>query len=228
MTELKQPNKDDTNEQPQATPSATPKRSSRRTFLLAGVGIGAVALLGGAAYAAGNLMNGQLQVGGGGNGFSIGTGPGGQQNVQLKMPPIKNAPQIPSTSPDATGLFLRRQDQSLFLGTGRIQMMFQKDSNGQMHTSATNDGPEVEVVVNHDTALYVDKTPITMEAAQSGQTLQQVVEPVESLDAMTANLGKSDVLSAWGQKVGSRVIAKVLLYRPPMVQPPPGAASGGK
>ncbi len=211
--------------EPQVIPPAAPpvmpsKRSSRRTFLLAALGAGGVVLLGGAAYAAGNLMH--IAPAGGGNGFSVSNGPGGQQRVQFKLPPIKNAPQIPSSDPDAVGLFLRRQDQSIFLGTGKIQMMFMKDSSGQVHTSATNDGPEVEVVVNHDTKLYVDKTVITMEAAQSGKEIQQVVEPVASLDAMAANLSKTDVLSAWGQKVGNRLIATVLLYKPPDFQAGPG------
>lgn len=223
MTELDKTNINETSEQPQAsevievTSNTPPKRSSRRTFLMAALGVGGVALLGGAAYAAGKLMTPATSANGDGDkgGIAIASnGPGGAQ--MFKMPPIKNAPEIPEQEPDVRGLYLRRQDQSIFIGTGNVKVGLMKDSSGQSNSSAEHDGPEVEVVVNHNTAIYIDKTPITQEAMKSGAELQQVVEPVESLDDLTANLSKTDTLSVWGEKSGSRVVAKVMLYRSPM------------
>ncbi len=222
MTEPDKTNINETSEQPQAsevievTPNALPKRSSRRTFLLVALGVGGVALLGGAAYAAGKLMSPATSMDKGDGGIVLSSsGPAGSK--QFKMPPIKNAPEIPAQTPDVMGLFLRRQDQSIFIGTGNIKIAAMRDSSGQSDSSAEHDGPEVEVVVNHNTAMYIDKTPITQEAMESGAELQQVVEPVESLDDLTANLSKTDTLSVWGEKSGSRVVAKVLLYRSPMM-----------
>lgn len=223
MTEPDNTNINGTSEQPQAsevievTPNALPKRSSRRTFLLVALGLGGVALLGGAAYAAGKLMPqaSSANSGGKGDGGIAIAGPGGTQ--MLKMPPIKHAPEIPDLEPDVQGLYLSRKDQSIFIGTGNVSVGVMMDSNGGSDSSATHDGPEVEVVVNHNTAMYIDKTPITQEAMESGAELQQVVEPIESLDDLTANLSKTDTLSVWGEKSGSRVVAKVLLYRSPMM-----------
>lgn len=228
MTEINQPNTSETNEPNEqaqlpevvvveATPVHSPQRSSRRTFLMVALGLGGVALLGGAAYAAGQLMTPATSANDGGNKGGIAISSGGSGGTQmLKMPPIKNAPEIPAQEPDVQGLYLSRKDQSIFIGTGNVKIGVMTDSSGKSDSSASHDGPEVEVVVNHNTKIYIDKTPITIEAMKSGETLQQVVEPVESLSDLTEKLSKTDTLNVWGDKAGNRVVARIMLYRQPM------------
>lgn len=70
------------------------------------------------------------------------------------------------------------------------------------------DGPQVEVVVTHDTLIYKDVTD--MPAPKSGsdvQVLAQVVEP-GSLD----DLNENSIVTMWGQKQGDRTIADVIVY----------------
>jgi hypothetical protein len=223
MTEINPQNTSETNApNTQAAPAevveveATP-RSNRRTFLMVALGLGGVALLGGAAYAAGKLMTPANATNGGskgGDGIAI-AGPGGTQ--VLKMPPIKRAPEIPELEPDVQGVYLNRKDQSIFIGTGNVSISMMSDSNGKSNADATHDGPDLEVVVNHSTKIYLDKTPITIEAMKEGKELQQVVEVIESLDDLTDKLSKTDTLTIWGDKVGDRVVARIILYRQPMV-----------
>ena len=198
----------------------TPRRVSRRTAILAAGGAGVVVLLGGAAYVAGQLLNNNQprQEGGGGGELAImtGSGGGGQQKM-YKMPAIKPAPEMPANEPDVMGLYLRREDNSLFLGTGGIQVAIQKDATGEGKASAKNSGPTVEVVVTRDTQLFRDKTPITQKDLEAGEPIQQVVERVDSLDTFVEDIGDTDTLQAWGQKNGDRYVATVLLHRAPMM-----------
>ena len=133
------------------------------------------------------------------------------------MPPIKHAPEIPELEPDVQGVYLSRKDQSIFIGTGNVSISMMSDSSGKSDADATHDGPDVEVVVNHNTKIYVDKTPVTVEAMKEGKELQQVVEAIASLDGLTDKLSKTDTLTIWGDKVGDRVVAQIILYRQPMV-----------
>jgi hypothetical protein len=223
MTEINPQNTSETNApNTQAAPveaveAEVAQRSSRRTFLMVALGLGGVALLGGAAYAAGKLMTpANPAMGGnkGGENIAI-AGQGGTQ--VLKMPPIKPAPEIPELEPDVQGVYLNRKDQSIFVGTGNVSISMMSDSSGKSDADATHDGPDVEVVVNHNTKIYVDKTPITVEAMKEGKELQQVVETIASLDDLTDKLSKTDTLTIWGNKVGDRVVARIILYRQPMV-----------
>ena len=194
-------------------------RRSRRTFLLAAGGVGLAAVLGGAAYVAGNLLNASQKDGaGGGNDFMLNAGgPGGKQVKMYHSPKIKNAPEIPNTPPDVTGLYVRRQDNSVYVGTGEVQVMIQRDATGKSQANAKHSGPDVEVVVNHDTKLYEDKTPITQQDMEADRELQQVVAPITSLDDLLQNISTTDSLNAWGQRIGDRLIAKIVLHRPPML-----------
>lgn len=203
--------------------TAQPARRPRRTFLLAAGGVGIVAVLGGAAYVAGNLLNPPKPGVGGGSEIMVrGGGPGGPVVKEFHSPKIKNAPEIPASEPDVAGLYLRRQDNSVFLGTGEIEMMVQKDAGGKTAANAKHSGPDVEVVVNRDTKIYLDKTPITQKDLEEGKELQQVIEPVASLDDLVKDLNTTDSLLAWGQKVGDRLIARTLLHRPPLMLGGPG------
>ncbi len=187
-------------------------RASRRRSILIGVGVAVVVvLLAGAAFVGGRLLNGQGLPGLSSGGPILSIGPGGARGVQIKSSDILPAKELPQTPADVRGLFDHRQDQSIFVGTGRVQMSVMKDQSGQVHTSASHSGPVVEVVVTSQTKIYKDVTMNQFNGPPpQGQKIQQVVEP-GSLD----EVGQNSTLTVWGRQTGDRYIADVLVYSPP-------------
>jgi hypothetical protein len=194
-------------------PSSTPPGSSKKWYI-----IGAVLLvfLAAAVFLGARLIKSSFNVGLGGDSgpsFAImrkGGGGGQAKSIRLNMTPAK---ELPKDKPSANGLFVRREDQSIFIGTGNVQMMFKKSSGSSSSSndvSAKYDGPVVEVVVNHETKIYQDITEMMPpDSTNSGEvTIQQVVKP-GSLD----DLGQNSIVSVWGEKRGDRYIAKVITFR---------------
>ncbi len=182
----------------------------KKPILIIGGIVVLVVVLAGAAFVAGQLLNGQglpLQVSAGGMKLALSQGGKPGQQVQLNIQPAKELPQTPA---DTKGLFDHRQDSSIFVGTGNVRMLMQKDQSGNVTTSATHDGPTIEVVVTPQTVVYKDVTLRQFNGQPpSGQKIQQVVEP-GSLD----EVGQNSTLTAWGKKTGDRIIADVLVYTP--------------
>ena len=177
-----------------------------------------VAVLAGAAFVGARMLAASDQAaagvpGGGGRVMQIinddGSGP-----VALNIR-IEPAPELPDRPAETAGLFVRRQDNSLIVGTGNITLDVEVDgATGEETVTTNHTGPEVEVVVSRDTVIYHDITEIDVEpsARQSGEmTVQQVVEPVDSL----AEIGENTEVQAWGEKRGDRVVAEVLVYHQP-------------
>jgi hypothetical protein len=200
----------------------------RKTGLIIG-GIVLVLVLAGAAFLGGRLLNkkapqtnnlipGMEIVKGGGGGPSSsagmvvsGDGPG-QQSIQINFKP---APELPELQPDANGLFLKREDNRITLGTGNVGMTISSSSSSgegvvSSEPQASYDGPEVEVVVTQATKIYRDITP--MDPEQTSGTIQQVVEP-GTLDDLTTQSS----LTVWGKKTGDRIIADVVFYTRPVM-----------
>ena len=186
-----------------------------------------VALLGVAAFMAGRLMNNpaggspssRLFGGSGGPMLSMSSKGGGgpEMSVELKMKPAK---ELPTTQPEANGMFTERKDNSIFIGTGNVGMTVMQGENGEVNADASYDGPVIEVVITQDTKIYHDITPI--EPPESGASgtieVQQEVE-LSSIEA----IGEQSMLSVWGKKVGDRLIADVILFSTPfMVAVPAG------
>ncbi len=171
-----------------------------------------VLLLAGAAYVGGRLLNGQGLPGfsAGGPGMFLGGG-NGKQQVRFSSKDFLPAKELPQTPALAKGVFVRRQDNSIFVGTGNVRLTVQKDNSGNVQSSADHDGPTVEVVVTGQTTIYED---VTMQQFSGpppqGQKIQQVVQP-GSLDG----LGDSSTITVWGRKTGDRIIADVLVYSAP-------------
>ena len=133
-------------------------------------------------------------------------GSGSPRSVRVIVDP---APELPDQSPEVSGIFVRRQDNSLFVGTGAITLDVEIN-NGEPQVFLSNSGPEVEVVLTHDTEYYVDVTDLQANATnESGErrVLQEVRRVVSGED-----IGENTELSVWGQKRGDRVIAEVLVY----------------
>ena len=191
-----------------STPTPTP-RKPRLAFVIGGIIL--VLLLAGAAFVGARLLNGQgspFTSKGSGSGPSLSLGGPGGKMVKLDIEPSKDLPQ---TTADVSGLFDHRQDNSIFVGTGRVTMAFKKDPSGKVETSSSHDGPTVELVVTSQTKIYKDVTMRQFDGPPpAGQKIQQVLE-AGSLD----DVGQSSMITAWGKKTGDRFIAEVLVYSPP-------------
>ncbi len=184
----------------------------KKTILIIAGVVVLVVLLAGAAFVGARLLSGQgLPVQASAGGLQMMTSQGGKVNQQVKLD-IQPAKELPQTPADAKGLFDHRQDNSIFVGTGNVRMMAQKDQSGNVTTSATHDGPVVEVVVTPQTAVYRDVTMNQFNGQPPSGKTQQVVEP-----GAADEIGQNSTLTVWGKKTGDRIIADVLVYSPPPV-----------
>jgi hypothetical protein len=188
--------------------------STNQRWLLAILGVALVLVLGAVAYVGGRLLNGEgiLSLSSGGVGSS-------DHNFQ----PSKELPQTP---PDVgKGIFDHRQGNSIFVGTGQVQMSMKQDpQSGQVQTYSSHNGPVVEVVVTKQTKIYKDTTMQQYNGQPpQGQTIHQVIEP-GSLD----EIGQSSSITVWGKKTGDRYIADILVYSSPafIPKPKPGSPPG--
>ena len=137
----------------------------------------------------------------------------GSGPVSLKII-VEPADGLPDRPAETGGVFLRRQDNSIFVGTGNIEVDVDIEVGQDPVIKLTSDGPEVEVVVTRDTILYEDRTTDVYggdsRPRESGEMrVQQVIEPIDSLDG----LGPNCELQAWGDRRGDRVIAEVVVYK---------------
>ncbi len=185
----------------------------KRTWIIAGGIVILVLILGAAAYVGGTLLNTQAKQpsASGGQAFQLSSGGGAPQKFTLDIQP---APEVASLGPTILkGLFVRRSDNSLFVGTGNVKMMAVKGQDGKVSTSAQYDGPVVEVVVGHDTQIYRDVTMQQFNGPPpAGQKTQQVLEP-GTID----EIGENSTVQVWGTKTGDRATASVLVYSLPSI-----------
>jgi hypothetical protein len=181
--------------------------------------VGAVALallLGGAAFVGVRMLDasarGGSDAGGAGRVMEIVSNDGsGPVSLRIRVEP---APELPDRPAEASGVFAGRQDSRILVGTGAIELDVEVNGDtGERTVNLSHRGPEVEVVVVHDTLIYRDETEMPLGglgADKSGEhTIQQVIVPVDSLE----ELGKNTELQVWGELRGGRVVAEVLVYR---------------
>jgi len=173
----------------------------KRSILMASGAVALLLLLAGAAFVGGRMLSDQNQLdeGGDGSGIIISDSKG------TKSVEILPAKELPSASADVRGVFVRREDNTIIVGTGEVRVNLR---DGEIHSD--HDGPEVEVVVTHDTMIYRDKTQYATDEVEDGK-LQQVVKP-GSLE----EIEKHSFISVWGQERGSRLFAGVLVYKIPL------------
>jgi hypothetical protein len=118
---------------------------------------------------------------------------------------IVPAPELPITSPEVTGPFIARRDNTIIVETKSFEM------GGVVSVSSENTkrqtGPLVEVVVTGATLIYRETTQPSEPLSAENQTVLQTVE-LATLD----DLDSRSMVMVWGRKRGDRVIADVLLY----------------
>lgn len=187
----------------------------KRTILIAGGVAAVVLLLAGAAFVGVRMLSAPDEMAsdaGGGRVFEIAIDDGsGPISLRVRIEP---APELPDRPAEASGIFVRRQDNSIFVGTGAIELDVEVNGNtGESSVSLSHSGPEIEVVVTRDTVIYRDETDMSFGepgSRKSGEmTIQQVIRPIDSLE----EIGENTELQIWGEKRGDRVVAQVLVYR---------------
>ncbi len=194
------------------------KKSNSRVLVIIG-GVVVLMVLAAGAYTAVRLL---AQSGGaaatGGDGARVmqtvidnGSGP---ISVRTTLLP---APELPADPADAAGIVTSRQDNSIMLGTGNIDVAVEVQvdaATGQESRSVIprTDGPELEIIIGPDTVLYRDVTDYQADMpGESGEReVQQVVRPAGSADTIEPQME----MAVWGERRGDRVIADVVVFGP--------------
>jgi hypothetical protein len=114
------------------------------------------------------------------------------------------AAELPHSAPDVAGIYLKRKDNSLYLGTGNLSAT-KVGATWEYH----HEGPVVEVVTTHETQIYRDSTLQQLGDTRPSGKVQQVLRPssVEDIEA-------DSTISAWGQRRGDRLVATVIVFHP--------------
>jgi hypothetical protein len=173
----------------------------KRSIVMVGSIVFVVLLLGGAAFVGARLLGQQKAPAVEATGPQVvRSGPHGTESLA-----IARADELPPAPADVRGILVQRQDNTLLVGTGQFMLNIQDDK-----VITDYDGPEVEVVVTHDTLIYRDRTNYETGKGKDGE-IQQVVRP-GSLEEMQPD----SIVSAWGQERGSRLFADVLVYHVPL------------
>jgi len=168
-----------------------------------------ILLLSAAAFVGARLLNGRgLSImSSGGPIIDLGKGQGGRQGVKFDL---ERSQELPQQDPNVEGVLDHHQDNSIFVGTGQVQLRAHKDQSGTVSTSSSHDGPTVEVVVTAQTTVYCD---VTMKQF-NGQRLPNGKIPQALGDGSVDDIGPDSLIVAWGRKTGDRLIADVLVYTP--------------
>lgn len=162
-----------------------------------------ILLVGGAAFIAGRMFSRGIGSGGG-------SGVLGNGQVFVSLSDITPAPELPTTTPEVTGLFIERKDNTVTIQA----VSFSAGAGGIAGNSApeANSGPELEVVITSQTTVYRETTEFSRPVAGEEFAIQQTVE-ASTLD----DLNSQTLITVWGRRNGDRVIAEVLLYMNPLL-----------
>jgi hypothetical protein len=137
-----------------------------------------ILIVGSAAFNGGRLLNRQLNP----------------EENQTFLP----AEELPQSPPEVFGLFVRQEDNSIFLGTGGISV----DSGANGEPVITYDGPVLEVVITTRTKLFREIPPLV--------SLDEIHQKV--VEGKINELNETMRLTIWGRKTADRRIADILLY----------------
>ena len=181
---------------------------NKKSYMILGVAIFVVAA---AAFVGGRMLNQGVSPLG-----LIGLGgPMGGKGVMSFALNVIPAEELPKTSPEVTGLFIERQDNTIVISSIPLKAgdgggMVVESSGGEAVAGTRideNSGPKVEVVVTNETIIYRETTDIGKPQPGENQTVQQTVEE-STLD----ELNTQSMVTVWGRKSGDRIIADVLFY----------------
>jgi len=194
---------------------------NRSIVLIGGLVIIVVVLLAGGAYTAVQLLAEPEEE------TAVASSGGGRvmQSVQVAndgapvsvKTTILPAAELPDEESTAFGIVLSRQDDTLALGTGAIDLNVDVEvdgNSGQETTSVvpSTNGPELEVVLTRDTIFYRDVTDVVGQTPnESGEiTIMQEIRPVTDSNELQEKM-EAEV---WGRRSGDRITAEVVVFGP--------------
>ena len=190
----------------------------RKSIMPYAIGVILIILLASAAFVAVRYFRqpnaGPLGLGGPGQNVIAIEGPGGAQTFALDIEP---ATELPVTQPDEIGMFVERKDNSVFIGTGDVNVIVEAKPGEAPQADSSFSGPKVEVVISPDTVIYRDTTELDPE--NPGDKVQQTVE-VSTIDEIT----EQSSITVWGRKAGDRIIADTIVFSTPFMMFAPGAS----
>jgi hypothetical protein len=177
-------------------------------------GLLVVVLLAAAAFVGGRLLNGEPIAG---NGLLVGPGEpssGGRTSMSQEggdEPDVETPEELPDTQPDTSGLFVKKEDNVITVGTGMTSVAMTTGKDGVPEVESDFDGPEVEIVVTRDTKIYRDSTMDNqVKPPKQGETIKMTIEEAEVED-----IGSNAQISVWGRKSGDRIMADIILFSAP-------------
>ena len=116
---------------------------------------------------------------------------------------VTPAPEIPTTTPELSGLLVERKDNVVILQS----VSFDAGSGWRLGDSSApmdaNSGPEVEVIITGETIVY--RTNYEFSPSSIQQTVGET-----TLDYLTSQM----MITVWGRKEGERIIADIVLAEP--------------
>jgi len=192
----------------------------KRVVMIMGILV-IVLLLAGGAYTAIQLLAEPEEE----TAVSNGSGARVMQSVQIAndgnpvsvQTTILPAAELPDEATTASVIVLGRQDDTLTVGTGAIDLSVDVEvdaSTGQETTIVvpSTNGPELEVVFTLDTLFYRDVTDIAGQMPdESGEvTLMQEILPVTNSGQIDENME----VQVWGERHGDRVMADIVVFGP--------------
>jgi len=188
----------------------------KRTILIAGSVAAVVLLLAGAAFVGARMLSEPEETSAGGRSGRVmelvvddGSGP-----VSLRIKVETSPPELPDRPSETGGVFVRRQDNSIFVGTGSIELDVEVNGNtGERSVTLSHNGPEVEVVVTRDTIIYQDETDMSPGDPSSWKSGEKIIQQEIKLADSLEDIGENTELQVWGERRGDRVVAEVLVYR---------------
>jgi hypothetical protein len=169
--------------------------------LYIGLGI-TILLVGAAAFIGGRMLNSEVRP--------AGLGGANSGRVSISLDDSTPAPELPTTAPEITGLFVERKDNTVIVQA----VSFDEGVGGILENSPmdANRGPQVEIVITGQTTVYRETTEFTRPVAGEEFSVQQTVE-----ESKLDDLNSQCMVTVWGRKNGDRVIAEVLLYMNPLM-----------
>jgi hypothetical protein len=181
---------------------------NKKLFVILGI---LIVVVGAAAFIGGRMLNGKV----GPLGLGMPMGGGDMMSISIEVTP---APELPTTEPETRGLFVERQDNSIFVSAismdaGGKGVVVQNGGDGEQSVPGPKaDGPKEEVVITGETTIYLENTKFPEPKPNENQVIQQTVTE-GSLDDLTAQ----SFVTVWGRKSGDRIIAEVVFISNPVI-----------
>lgn len=182
----------------------------KRTILIVAGGLVLVVLLAGAAFVAGQMWGKEAPQDEAQAEPQPVVLPEGAPKDDVMVMKLEPAEELPQRSPNAVGVFTRREDNRIFVAAnsqGQAMIIIQDgETAGDANTN------EVEIVVSSETVIYEDVTQQELGGSSPGGSVRQKVKP-----GSVEEIGEYSIVSAWGEKRGERLVAEYLVYTGPLV-----------